>query len=171
MIAFNLLQDFQIKFGLLTLEEEKQKIVPASSAQTGEFTGLGYQFVLVSPVSFSLNNNVLKALKDHQKDLSKLQKLPSVFDNEERFISKIEKALNITLDLPQKLHLLESAAHPNSLKTYWDALRIIAYHSFKNRHIIQKDGTLLPLKTKRQFDYFFHQNTTIDRIRYEDNDP
>ncbi len=168
-LQFVFLQDLQVKFGLLTVEEEKERIVPHEVSRQGEFSGLGQKEVLIAPVSFSINKSVLDII-DPKKEgkAANLLELSVVHNKEDTFLKKIEQATAEKMTPSLKLKVLRNAAHPSGIRSYWNALRIVAYHSFKSRKIVQKGDRILPLKTKRQFEFHFRSQMDPERLgRYD----
>lgn len=86
------------------------------------------------------------------------------FKKEKQFLSVVEGIAGIELSEKQNLELLRWGASPGSIVSFWDAFRIIAFHSFKSRKIVQSGAELIPIKTKKQFKYYFRSRQDIETL-------
>ncbi len=158
-LPFDQLQDLQIKHSLLTVEEEKRDIIPVEIPDDGELPGMEKKLVLVTPFSFSLGKTLsdFLASKGYNIDPGCIKKTRE-HKNASSYIDQMEQIMGKKIPQELGVEILSRAVNPNGLHSYWNALRIIAYHSFKSRKIIQKGEEIIPIKTKRQFEFHFHSH-------------
>ncbi len=164
-LDFDLLQDLQVKFSLLPLEEEKEAVVPVTDQPDYHYPELGKREVLVKPSAFTLIAEVLVDLvRDLNKKEGDFHSILKEYESDTKLIKSIENAIGSKLTEEQKLRILKKTSHDTCIRSYWEALRIITYHSFKSRKIIQNGSEIIPIRTKRQFEYYFSGYQEVDRI-------
>jgi hypothetical protein len=166
-LPFENLQDIQINHSLLSVTEEKKDIIPADIDFSQDFSGLDKKMVLVSPALYSITTDVIGLLnkrgcllKDELKTGSK------DFKNEVALLEYLENQMENNEQIPDRVDIITKAVLPGGLLSYWNALRVIAYHTFKNRKIIQKGSEIIPIKTPKQFEYHFHHNLNSENQQH-----
>ncbi|MCP4750597.1 MAG: hypothetical protein GY866_06870, partial [Proteobacteria bacterium] len=168
-LPFEFLQDFQIKYSLLTVDEEKEWIVADTEAPTGEFPGLRQKEVLVKPAGFTLGKALVKGIdKKGEGNSTGASGLVGEYTDEAALLKAIERATGRKVEAPLNLRLIRKAVNPGGLRSYWNSLRIIAYHSFRSRKIVRKGEEIIPIKTKRQFEYHFRSRTDPEGLGEHD---
>jgi len=88
---FELLQDFQVKFSLLTVKEEKELIISSIRSNQSDFSSLVAKEVVTEPCSLTLDEKVLAILGFDNKKASASEKLPSQFTKVEQFLKSVGK--------------------------------------------------------------------------------
>ncbi|NQU63196.1 MAG: hypothetical protein HQ517_02770 [SAR324 cluster bacterium] len=166
---FELLQDLQIRYSLLTVAEEKNLFDRSKNDDRAAFLTLRNKSVLIEPASFTVNADVLSFVKALAEDKNpELKKIDTVTLKDKAFITSLEKAFGIELADADAYGVLKRAVNEEGLITYWSALEIVAYHSFKSRKVAKIGETYIPLKTKKQFEYYFRAEVDETRLGYFD---
>ena len=160
---FELLQDFQVKISLLTVEAEKNQVITAVDEVREDFSGLERCEVILEPCELKLDDKVLQLL--NIKDKSPLKgKLPIDFLKTEEFLKSVKPFCRKEIGEAFTYQLLRTAINKQGLASYWQAMKVIAFHSFKSRMIIKKGSQLIPIKTKKQFDYYLKSQKDTDQL-------
>jgi hypothetical protein len=168
---FDLLQDLQVKYSLLTVMEEKALLNLPDAEKNNGFRNLEHRTVLVDPASFTLNEDVLSAISQLTSEKNPDRKhLKKVVSQDKVFLKGLEKAYGVELSEQESHKILKMAVNESAVTSYWSAMEIVAYHSFKSRKIAEIDGSFVPIKTKKQFEYYFHTHVDESRITTVDDD-
>lgn len=157
-LLFPYLQELQIDCSLILLEEEKHRII---NEENLDFSGLHSREVLSQPALFRLNKTILEKLP------IKLNNPPDLikdYTDRKKFEALLVKQFKGDLSKTVLLRILKYAVNSEAVCSYWNALRVIAFHSFQQRKIIEVNGELKMIRTRKQFEYYFRSQKDINQL-------
>jgi hypothetical protein len=160
---FELLQDFQVKCSLLTVEDEKREVITLDENNSANLKGLERNEVALEPCALRLDENILQLI-GFPKEQKLRTKLPVEFTRVDKFLKTTRAICGEEIVESEAYRLIRAAIDERNLATYWQAMKIIAFHSFKSRMILRIGSQFIPIKTKRQFEYHFKSRSDPESV-------